>query len=71
MKNVIKSRRLVLLAAALLALAATSAGRVSGEGVVDLFTQVGNAVTRFSSTIDINLRSLSPDRLDSTCPQGL
>jgi hypothetical protein len=68
MKNGIKSRRLALLAAALLVLAATSAGRLSGEGVVDLFIQVGNAVTRFPSTIDIHLRNLSLDQLDPSCP---
>jgi hypothetical protein len=70
MKNGIKSRRLPLLAAALLAPAATSADRLFGEGVLDLFTQVGNAVTR-ASTIAIHLRSLSLDRLDPTWPQCL
>jgi hypothetical protein len=71
MKNGIKSRRLALLTAALLALAATSAGRLSGEGVVALVLQAGNAVTRFPSMIDIHFRDLSLARLDPTCTRCL
>jgi hypothetical protein len=71
MKNGIKSRRLALLAAALLTLATTSAGRLSGEGIADLLFQAGNAVIRFSSTIDSHFRDLSLARLDPTCPQRL
>jgi hypothetical protein len=71
MKNGIKSRRLALLAAASLALAATSAGRLSAEGVVDLVLQAGSAVTRFPSMIDIHLRNLSLEKLDPTCTQCL
>lgn len=69
MKNGVKNRRLALLAAALLALAATSAGGLSTEGVVDLVLQAGNAVSRLPSTIYIHFRELSLARLDPTCPQ--
>ena len=69
MKNGTKSRRLALLAAALLALAATSAGRHSGEGIADLFIQVGNAVIQFPFNIATHLRELSFARLDPTCTQ--
>jgi|HubBroStandDraft_4_1064222.scaffolds.fasta_scaffold4382896_1 hypothetical protein len=69
MKNGSKSRRLALLAAALLVLAATSAGRLSGEGIVDLVLQAGNAVTRLPSTIYTHFRELSLAKLDPTCPQ--
>lgn len=71
MKNGIKSRHVALLEAALLALAATSAGRLSGEGIADLFVQAGNAVIRLPSTIDSHLRDLSLAKLDPTCPQCL
>jgi hypothetical protein len=71
MKNGIKSRRLALLAVALLARAATSADRLSGEGVVDLFLQAANAVIRLPSTIYIHIRDLSLAQLDPTCPQCL
>jgi hypothetical protein len=69
MKNGIKSRPMALLEAALLALAATSAGRLSGEGIA--FLQAGNAVIRLPSTIDSHLRDLSLAKLDPTCPQCL
>ena len=69
MKDRINARRMAILTAALLALAATSAGRLSGQSIVDLFIQFGNAVTGLPSTIDTNLKSLSLDRLDPTCPQ--
>jgi hypothetical protein len=71
MKNGIKSRRLALLAAALLTLAATSAGHLSGETIADLLLQAGNAVIRFSSTIDGHFRDLSLAKLEPTCPQCL
>ena len=70
MKDRINTRRVAILAAALL-LVATSASRLSGESVADLVIQVGNAVTGLPSTIDTNLKSLSLDKLDPTCPQCL
>jgi hypothetical protein len=71
MNNRLNTRRVAILAAALLSLAATSASRLSGESVADLVIQVGNALTGLPSTIDTNLKSLSLDKLDPTCPQCL
>ena len=71
MKDRINTRRVAILAAALLLLAATSASRLSGDSAVDLFIHFGNAVTGLPSTIDTNLKSLSLDKLDPTCPQCL
>ena len=68
MNNGLNTRRVAILAAAL-ALAATASDRLSGESVVDLFIQFGNALTGLPSTIDTNLKSLSLDKLDPTCPQ--
>ena len=69
MKKGTKSRRLALLVATLLTLAATSAGRGSGEGIAALFLQVGDAVIQFPSNMATHLRELSFARLDPTCTQ--